>query len=101
MRGENASPYAIPSDDRYNNQLGRQPSMENGLPTIDTTYSSNPASAYGSPRDEDASRLGLGLSPANSKGLSVLDAPLPASFDSNGISHAARYGPWPLSLIHI
>ena len=98
MRGENASPYAIPSDDRYNNQLGRQPSMENGLPTIDTTYSSNPASAYGSPRDEDASRLGLGLSPANSKGLSVLDAPLPASFDSNGISHAARYGPWPSSV---
>lgn len=43
------------------------------------------------------SRFGLGLSPA-AKGLSVLDAPLPASFDSNGISHAARYGPWPSSV---
>ncbi|CAK7266788.1 hypothetical protein SEPCBS57363_002270 [Sporothrix epigloea] len=40
----------------------------------------------------------LGLSPLNSNGLSVLDAPLPASFDSNGISHAARYGPWPSSV---
>lgn len=104
MRGDNVPPYtstppfAIPTDERYNHQLGRQPSLENGLPTIDTTYSSNPASAYGSPRDDDASRFGLGLSPVNAKGLSVLDAPLPASFDSNGISHAARYGPWPSSV---
>lgn len=104
MRGDNVpaytatSPYAIPSDDRYGHQLGRQPSIENGLPTIDTTYSSNPASVYGSPRDEDANRFGLGLSPVTTKGLSVLDAPLPASFDSNGISHAARYGPWPASV---
>lgn len=93
-----ASPYAIPSDDgRYAHHLGRQPSLENGLPTIDTTYSSNPTSVYGSPRDDDTSRFGLALSPA-AKGLSVLDAPLPASFDSNGISHAARYGPWPSSV---
>ncbi|KAM7183320.1 zinc finger protein LEE1 [Naviculisporaceae sp. PSN 640] len=91
------SPYGIP-DDKYGHQLGHRPSMENGLPTIDTTYTSNPASVYGSPRDEDANRLGLGLSPINAKGLSVLDAPLPASFDSNGISHAARYGPWPSSV---
>ena len=36
----------------------------------------------------------------NSKGLSVLDAPLPASFDSNGISNAARFphAPWPSSV---
>ena len=27
------------------------------------------------------------------KGLSVMDVPLPASFDSQGISHMARYGP--------
>jgi len=107
-----ASPYAIPSggDDRYahhRHHLGRQPSLEGGsglLPTIDTTYSSNPASAYGSPRDDEMgansnnnNRFGLGLSPVPN-GLSVLDAPLPASFDSNGISHAARYGPWPASV---
>jgi len=91
------SPYS-PADDRYSHhQLGRQPSMENGLPIIDTTYTSNPTSTYGSPRDEDTNRFGMGLSPA-AKGLSVLDAPLPASFDSNGISHAARYGPWPSSV---
>ncbi|KAK5653691.1 hypothetical protein OQA88_8722 [Cercophora sp. LCS_1] len=89
------APYG---DERYGHQLGRQPSLEGGLPTIDTTYTSNPTSAYGSPRDEDTNRFGLGLSPVNGKGLSVLDAPLPASFDSNGISHAARYGPWPSSV---
>lgn len=87
-----SAPYGL-QDDRYGHQL-----LENGLPTIDTTYSSNPPSAYGSPRDEDTTRLGLGLSPVTAKGLSVLDAPLPASFDSNGISHAARYGPWPSSV---
>ncbi|KAL8341404.1 hypothetical protein RB601_005606 [Gaeumannomyces tritici] len=106
MRGVDApvSPYGAPNpymsaDDRYaQHHLGRQPSLENGLPTIDTTYSSNPASVYGSPRDDEASRFGLGLSPGNAKGLSVLDAPLPASFDSQGISLAARYGPWPSSV---
>ncbi|RYO86490.1 hypothetical protein DL764_009001 [Monosporascus ibericus] len=79
--------------------LDRQPSIENGLPTIDTTYS-HTSSQYGSPREEEPSRLGLGLSPVAAKGLSVLDAPLPASFDSNGISNAARYpaGPWPSSV---
>lgn len=101
LRADALPPYTTPygpKDDGYGHQLGEQPGMDNGLPTIDTTYSSNPASAYGSPRDEDASRLGLGLSPLTMKGLSVLDAPLPASFDSNGISHAARYGPWPSSV---
>lgn len=38
-------------------------------------------------------RFGLGLSPVIQKGLSVLDAPLPASFDSNGVSWIARNGP--------
>jgi len=101
-----AGPYPLPTaaDDRYGgalHSLGRQPSMDGGLPTIDTTsYSSHPGSAYGSPRDdESATRFGLGLSPvAATKGLSALDAPMPASFDSNGISHAARYGPWPASV---
>ncbi|KAH7327730.1 hypothetical protein B0I35DRAFT_447899 [Stachybotrys elegans] len=57
-------------------------------------------SNYGSPRDDETSRLGLALSPVNGKGLSVLDAPLPSSFDSNGISNAARYpaAPWPSSV---
>ncbi|KAK0625130.1 hypothetical protein B0T17DRAFT_492080 [Bombardia bombarda] len=100
LRADTVSPYTAtsPYDDQYGHQLGHRSSMENGLPTIDTTYTSTPASIYGSPRDEDANRLGLGLSPAATKGLSVLDAPLPASFDSNGISHAARYGPWPSSV---
>ncbi|KAH6886391.1 hypothetical protein B0T10DRAFT_563589 [Thelonectria olida] len=88
---------AYPYDERQQHTLGRQPSLENGLPTIDMSYT---GSAYGSPRDEDSNRFGLGLSPVNGKGLSVLDAPLPASFDSNGISNAARFpaAPWPSSV---
>ena len=100
MRADNVPPYTATSpfgDDRFG-QGARQSGVENGVPTIDTTYSSNPASVYGSPRDDDPTRFGLGLSPVNIKGLSILDAPLPASFDSNGISHAARYGPWPSSV---
>ncbi|CAM1503597.1 Fc.00g011880.m01.CDS01 [Cosmosporella sp. VM-42] len=87
-----------PFDDRQHH-LGRQPSLENGLPTIDVPYSQH-GSNYGSPRDDDSTRFGLGLSPINSKGLSVLDAPLPASFDSTGISNAARFpaAPWPSSV---
>ncbi|KAK8085762.1 hypothetical protein PG997_007033 [Apiospora hydei] len=89
--------YAMSPNGKYS-QLDHQPGLENGLPTIDTTYS-HTNSQYGSPREEDASRLGLGLSPVV-KGLSVLDAPLPASFDSNGISNAARFpaGPFPSSM---
>ena len=90
--GANGERYA------HGHQLGRQPSLESGLPQADVAYSSNPASAYGSPRDDEP-RFGLGLSPVgHSKVLGVMDAPLPASFDPNGISHAARYGPWPASV---
>ncbi|KAH7242992.1 hypothetical protein B0J15DRAFT_92664 [Fusarium solani] len=93
-----ASSYtpAYPYDEQEQPSLGRQPSLENGLPTIDMSYT---GSNYGSPRDEDTVRFGFGLSPVN-KGLSVLDAPLPASFDSNGISNAARFpaAPWPSSV---
>ncbi|KAL9573360.1 hypothetical protein ACKAV7_003045 [Fusarium commune] len=88
---------AYPYDEQDQHTLGRQPSLENGLPTIDMSYT---GSNYGSPRDEESLRFGMGLSPINNKGLSVLDAPLPASFDSNGISNAARFpaGPWPSSV---
>lgn len=48
---------------------------------------SNPDSKYGSPTNE--SQLPIrGVE----RRLTALDAPLPASFDSNGISHIARYG---------
>ncbi|KAK5625603.1 hypothetical protein RRF57_001318 [Xylaria bambusicola] len=100
MRADAAAPYssygyAIPPGDSFQT-LDRRPSFEN-VPVIDTTYS-HTSSGYGSPRDEEPTRLGLGLSPVG--GLSVLDAPLPASFDSNGISNAARFpaGPWPSSV---
>ncbi|KAI1332432.1 hypothetical protein F5Y16DRAFT_407655 [Xylariaceae sp. FL0255] len=103
LHADAASPYSpsyaypITPGESFHS-LDRRPSLEN-VPTIDTTYSYT-GSAYGSPREEDPTRLGLGLSPSAAKGLSVLDAPLPASFDSNGISNAARYpaGPWPSSV---
>lgn len=59
------------------------------IPTIDTTFSSHPGSNYGSPPNDNGRAA---LSPVL-KGLSVMDVPLPASFDSQGISHMARYGP--------
>ncbi|KHN97448.1 Zinc finger, CCCH-type [Metarhizium album ARSEF 1941] len=76
---------------------GHQPSLDSGIPSIESPYGH---SNYGSPREDDLTRLGFGLSPANGKGLSILDAPLPASFDSNGISNAARFpaAPWPSSM---
>lgn len=97
MRAGNVPP--APYGPFYTNQdefpplSGRQASVDIPIPTIDTSYVSHSTSHYGSPRDEDTNRLGMGLSPIPAKGLSVLDAPLPASFDSNGVSWIARHGP--------
>ncbi|KAL2351345.1 hypothetical protein BJ546DRAFT_853964 [Cryomyces antarcticus] len=57
------------------------------IPTIDTNFSSYHNYSYGSPPNDSRQPT----SPIQN-GLSVLDAPLPASFDSQGISHIARYG---------
>ena len=73
--------------------------INRGVPPLNEQYASERGSAYGSPRDGDSElyngrdRFGLGMSPIPAKGLSVLDAPLPASFDSNGVSWIARHGP--------
>lgn len=63
------------------------PSRPYEIPSIDTGYASHPESTYGSPRDDTR----LPLSPVAH--LSALDAPMPASFDSQGISYMARHGP--------
>ncbi|KAF1848612.1 uncharacterized protein K460DRAFT_375446 [Cucurbitaria berberidis CBS 394.84] len=76
-------PYGM--QDEYANQKNQY----DMIPTIDTTFSSHAGSNFGSPPNENGR---LPLSPAQ-KGLSVMDVPLPASFDSQGISHMARYGP--------
>jgi len=78
-----AYPYAM--QDEYVNQKNQY----DMIPTIDTTFSSHPASNYGSPPNENGR---LPISPTH-KGLSVMDVQLPASFDSQGISTIARYGP--------
>lgn len=54
---------------------------------VESGYVPHQNSKYGSPRDD----VRLPLSPANH--LSTLDAPMPASFDSQGISYIARHGP--------
>lgn len=91
---------AFPFDDQSHQMPNLQASLDNGLSPLDAPYSRT-TSNYGSPRDDEHHmRSGLGLSPVNGRGLSVLDAPLPASFDSNGISNAARFpaAPWPSSV---
>lgn len=87
--GAQYSPFSN-QDESFPPLGGRQQSIDIMIPTIEQTH---PGSNYGSPRDEDLNRFGLGLSPVAQKGLSVLDAPLPASFDSNGVSWIARNGP--------
>ncbi|GME42954.1 Spindle poison sensitivity protein scp3 [Neofusicoccum parvum] len=85
MAGGSQYPY-MPSEESFG---GAQPKhIHDMIPTIDQTFSSNPGSNFGSPPNDGR----LPTSPVQ-KGLSVLDAPLPASFDSQGISHMARYGP--------
>lgn len=66
---------------------GQQP-LPYDIPTIDAGLASDPGSKYGSPADDAR----FPMSPSNNH-LTALDAPLPASFDSQGISHVARYGP--------
>lgn len=92
LYGADAYATAFQYDDRHS----QHNHLDQGLPILDVPYSHS-NSKYGSPRDDDG-RFGLGLSPVN--GLSVMDAPLPASFDSNGISNAARFpaAPWPSSV---
>ncbi len=74
-------------DSDFGPQTGLNHNPYEGLPQIDTGYSSHPGSKYGSPRDDSR----LPLSPVAH--LSALDAPMPASFDSQGISYMARHGP--------
>ncbi|KAF2106319.1 hypothetical protein BDV96DRAFT_654877 [Lophiotrema nucula] len=78
------SNYSQPGQEEYYGQR----SQYDMIPTIDTTFSSHPGSNYGSPPNDSR----LAMSPVL-KGLSVMDVQLPASFDSQGVSHMARYGP--------
>lgn len=80
---------------RYTAQLPTQEELTgqpapnfDSIPTIDAGLASDAGSNYGSPIDESR----FPMSPS-ARHLTALDAPLPASFDSQGISHAARYGP--------
>lgn len=67
---------------------GQQQPTYDSIPTIDAGLASDAGSNYGSPVDD----VRFPMSPS-ARHLTALDAPLPASFDSQGISHAARYGP--------
>lgn len=78
--------HQIPSYSDQELALQQQQQMRENLPTIATGYVSHPESKYGSPRDDSRNPI----SPIGH--LSVLDAPMPASFDSQGISYIARHG---------
>ncbi|CAI7668090.1 unnamed protein product [Penicillium bialowiezense] len=91
MNGHEQPRYApqMPPQEEYGSLHGQQQQQSfDGIPTIDTGLASDADSKYGSPL-EDAR---FPMSP-NHNHLTALDAGLPASFDSQGISHAARYGP--------
>ena len=66
--------------DRYNQYQNNPP--------FDSALNSPPLSQFGSPPNDSI----LPRSPMDS-GRTALNAPLPQSFDSNGISHIAKYGP--------
>ncbi|CAG7997659.1 unnamed protein product [Penicillium nalgiovense] len=80
-------PQLAPQEE-YGSLHGQQQQSYDGIPTIDTGLASDAGSKYGSPAED----VRYPMSPSNNH-LSALDAGLPASFDSQGISHAARYGP--------
>lgn len=86
----NGDSHAPPPPDFDNYQYGPRSNYDG--PHIDMTYiSASPQ--FGSPNLKDR----IAASPPQ-KGLSVLDAPLPNSFDSNGISWAAKHGPFAASV---
>ena len=83
----------------FSHQFGHLPDQDSNLlqahqgqaynshfSAMDGGFNSHPDAHYGSPRED----LRLAMSPVMH---STLDAPLPASFDSQGISYMARHGP--------
>ncbi|CEL06673.1 Putative Spindle poison sensitivity protein Scp3 [Aspergillus calidoustus] len=79
----------LPTQEEFAALQSQQPPPYDTIPSIDTGLASDAGSKYGSPVEE----LRFPMSPSHKQYLTALDAPLPASFDSQGISHAARYGP--------
>ncbi|KAL5332813.1 hypothetical protein BJX70DRAFT_392680 [Aspergillus crustosus] len=79
----------LPSQEEFAALHPKQQQPYDTIPSIDTGLASDAGSGYGSPVEESR----FPLSPNRNQYLTALDAPLPASFDSQGISHAARYGP--------
>lgn len=83
----------LPSQEDSAFLQGQQQPPYDSIPTIDAGLASDSGSKYGSPVEDSR----FPMSP-NHHHLTALDAPLPASFDSQGISHVARYGPVAASL---
>lgn len=89
-----SQPQPIPGHtqvDYMNSDMWKNPPYD--IPTIDTTFSSHPGSNYGSPSNDGR----MPISPIQ-RGLEIRDAPLPASFDSQGVSVFARMGPMAASV---
>ena len=74
----------------FNHQIPHLPDYDPGLPVPPRSQPFDipqPVSKFGTPKEE----LHQAMSPIPH--LTTLDAPLPASFDSNGISYMAIHGP--------
>lgn len=84
---ESRYPQQLPGHDEFAPAVPAQSTLYENVTTIDAGYPADTGSKYGSPADDSR----LPMSPK--RHLTALDAPLPASFDSQGISHVARYGP--------
>ncbi|KAK2757863.1 hypothetical protein FQN54_004269 [Arachnomyces sp. PD_36] len=80
-------PYPYQGQDEYSGIQPQQPHHD-GIPIIDTGFASDNGSKYGSPGEDNR----LPMSPVTGH-LTALDATLPASFDSQGVSYMARHGP--------
>ncbi|KAL8706221.1 MAG: hypothetical protein Q9201_000727 [Fulgogasparrea decipioides] len=82
-----APPYPHLSESEYQLQSPLPTNYYESNVPAENGYTTHPEPQYGSPRDDG--RLAL----PSVGHLSTLDAPMPASFDSQGISYIARHGP--------
>lgn len=89
MQAHMAAPHYPPPMPPPEDFMQRPPPFDM-LPPMDApAFAAQPPPTFGSP-PTDARQLAM--SPPQSR-LTVMDVPLPASFDSQGVSTIARYGP--------
>lgn len=89
--GQDASAFAYPQQQSYNSQILPTSQLSStpkytDIPIIDHSFTDR-SIKFGSPADDQRHAIPSLI------GRTALDAPLPASFDSQGVSYLARNGP--------